>query len=83
MSRGAASNQTLGLGGREYVRGGQCPKLPARDYYRGAEHRRRGLSPGGCVVGALAGAIVAEFGTAGLAPEAGAIGGCAVGTAVL
>jgi hypothetical protein len=43
----------------------------------------RELSAGGCVVGAVTGAIIAEFGTAGLAPEAGAIGGCAVGAAVL
>jgi RHS repeat-associated protein len=47
------------------------------------EQSRRELSPGGCVVGAVTGAIIAEFGTVGLAPEAGAIGGCAVGAAVL
>ena len=71
-------------GRREYV-ADQCPAQ--KSYLRGRKWgpikviRRGGreLSSGGCVVGAVTGAIIAEFGTAGLAPGAGAIGGCAVG----
>jgi hypothetical protein len=74
-----------GQGRREDIgRAQQCPKRSS--YPRGRRWHVQPVSrPGGggvtagCVIGAVGGAVIAEFGTAGLAPEAGAIGGCAVG----
>jgi RHS repeat-associated protein len=75
-------DSSSGLSHREDVRGAQCPRLPRRYYHRGAEQHGHRLSPGGCVVGAVLGATFAEVTTVGLAPEAGAIAGCTIGSVI-